>query len=176
MGQAIKLDGARDYVSVESAFDLPVYSVALWFQVEGGSGQRDVLSMYDGAAPPNHGILLEITAAEGLRFLHRAPLGATTGVDTTSSFTYTDGAWYHAAIVKSEAAVTIYIDGIQVATATDTNQFGAPLQRLLLGVLRHDSLSRYFPGALDEVGIYGRALSDGEIASLAGRTKPFDKL
>jgi len=146
---------------------------ALWFRVDGGTGQRDLLSIYDSAS--NHGILLEIAANEGLRFLHRAPLGATTGVDVTSDFTYTDGFWHHAAIVKSDTAVTVYVNGIPVATVANANQFGAPLQRLILGVLRHDSLTRYFPGAIDEVGIYSRALSDAEIASLAGRPKPFDK-
>ena len=175
VGQAIKLDGVRDYVSVDGPFDLPVYSTALWFRVEGGSGQRDVFSMYDGAATPNHGILLEVAANNGLRFLHRAPLAATTSVDTTSNFTYTDGSWYHAAVVKSDTAVTVYIGGIPAATVADTNRFGSSLQRLVMGVLRHDSLSRYLPGAIDEVGIYSRVLSDGEIASLAGRTKPFDK-
>ena len=72
VGQAIKLDGARDYVLVESTFELPVYSAALWFRVDGGSGERDLLSIYDSAG--NHGVLVEVRANSALRFLHRAPV------------------------------------------------------------------------------------------------------
>ncbi|MCH7919656.1 MAG: hypothetical protein IIC50_16930 [Planctomycetes bacterium] len=34
---------------------------------------------------------------------------------------------------------------------------------------------RYFPGSIDEVRIYDRALSDTEVAWLAGRSEPFDQ-
>jgi len=33
----------------------------------------------------------------------------------------------------------------------------------------------FFPGSVDEVRIYDRALSDGEIAWLAGKTEPVHK-
>ena len=46
---------------------------------------------------------------------------------------------------------------------------------MTIGVLKHDSLSRYFPGQIDEVYLYSRVLSPAEIASLAGLTKPVDQ-
>ena len=171
-GQAIKLDGARDFVQIESTFDLPAYSVALWFRVDGGTGNRDLLSMYNASG--GHGIFLEMTGAGQLRFLHRFPFG-TSGGTSIYSGTYDDGGWYHAVIVKSAETMMLYVNGLLVGTASDGTQFDQPLTMLAMGVLRHDSLSRYFPGALDEVYIYDRVLSEGEIAWLAGRTKPFDK-
>ena len=54
VGQAIKLDGLRDFVGVEATFDLPVYTATVWFRVEGGTAQRDILSIYDSAG--NHGM------------------------------------------------------------------------------------------------------------------------
>jgi hypothetical protein len=173
VGQAIKLDGLRDFVGVDATFDLPVYTAAVWFRVEGGTGQRDILSIYDSAG--NHGMLLEIAANNGLRYLHRAPVGPSGGTDVLSNYTYTDGAWYHVAVVKSADTKTLYINGIAAASATEPLAFGQTLQKMAIGVLKHDSLSRYFPGALDEVSLYSRALSDGEIAALAGRTKAFDR-
>jgi len=171
-GQAIKLDGIADYVQVESSFDLTVYSASLWFRVDGGTGERDVLSIYDNNS--DHGILLEVRSNGELRCLHRAPLGATTGSDIYSGGVYSDGNWYHAGLVKSAEAMTLYINGQVAGSAEDTTEFGQPLQYLLLGVLRHDSLERYLPGAIDEVRLYDRALSHGEIAWLAGRRNPFD--
>ncbi|UCD49514.1 MAG: hypothetical protein JSW27_18525 [Phycisphaerales bacterium] len=171
-GQAIKLDGIADYVQVESSFDLPVYSASVWFRVDGGTGERDVLSIYDNNS--DHGILLEVRNNGELRYLHRAPLGTTGGTDIYSGGVYTDGSWHHVGLVKSAETVTLYIGGRIAGSAADTTEFGQALQYLLLGVLRHDSLIRYLPGAIDEVFLYDRALSHAEIAWLAGRRLPFD--
>jgi hypothetical protein len=172
-GQAIKLDGARDFVLVESSFDLPVYTAAVWFRVEGGSGDRDLLSIYDTEG--NHGVLVEIQANGNLRFLHRAPIAGSGGVNIYSTNNYADGVWYHAAVVKSADRVTLYVNGQPANSGASDTQFGQPLQRLAIGVLKHDSLSRFFPGTIDEVYLYNRVLSDAEIGWLAGRTKPYDK-
>jgi hypothetical protein len=171
VGQAIKLNGATDHVVVEGTFDLPEYSAAMWFRVDGGTGARDLLSIYSGTS---HGVLLEVTDVGALRFVHRAPLGGSGGTDIRSNSKYADGAWYHLAIVKSATAATLYVNGVLASTAADSTQFDATLPRLVIGVLGHDRLSRYFPGAIDEVYLYNRALSQGEVASLAGRTAPFD--
>ena len=173
VGQAIQLDGARDYVMIESEFELPVYSAALWFRVDGGTGERDVLSVYDSTGA--HGILLEVRPDSSLRFLHRAPLGTGGGTDIFSDYVYDDGGWYHAALVKSADTATLYVDGIAAGSSEDATEFGQALQRLTLGVLKHDNLIRYLPGAVDEVYLYDRALSPAEVAWLAGRTQPFDR-
>lgn len=173
VGQAIKLDGARDHVTMEGSFDLPVYSAALWFRVEGGTGERDLLSIYDSSGA--HGVLMEVTAAGALRFLHRAPVGGSGGTNVYDRGKYDDGVWYHAAVVKSADTMTLYINGAQANSATSTTQFAQALTRMTLGILKHDNLSRYFPGEIDEVYLYNRALSQAEIAWLAGRTAPFDK-
>jgi len=171
-GQAIKLDGIADYVHVESSFDLPEYSASLWFRVDGGTGERDVLSVYDNNS--DHGILLEVRTNGELRYLHRAPLGSSSGADIYTGGDYTDGSWYHAGMVKSGDTVTLYLGGQVAGSGAGVAEFGLPLQNLLLGVLRHDELGRYLPGAIDEVNIYNRALSQGEVAWLAGRRAAFD--
>jgi hypothetical protein len=173
-GQAIKFDGARDYVLVEGSFDLPSYSAALWFRVDGGTAERDLFSIYDDSTG-GHGVLLEIRPNGTLRFLHRFPLGGSGGTDIYSDPTYDDGAWYHAAIVKSADTMMLYINGEPAGSAADDTQFDQPLQRIAIGVLKDSNLIRYFPGAMDEIYFYGRVLSQGEIAWLAGRTQPFDK-
>ncbi len=172
-GQAIKLDGVGDHIWVEGSFELPTYTAALWFRVDGGTGARDIFSMYDSNGA--HGILLEIPANGEIRFLHRAPLGTSTGTDLFSGGIYDDGAWYHAAIVKTADSTILYVNGVSAASGANEDAFGAPLQNLAIGVLKHDNLQRFFPGAIDEVYLYSRALSQAEIASLAGRANPFDQ-
>ncbi len=172
VGQAIALDGNADYVHVEGSYDLPMYSASVWFRVDGGTGERDIVSVYDSDGA--HGILLELRSNGTVRFLHRAPLGTSGGTDIYSVATADDGAWYHAGIVKTEQGTTLYLNGEIAGTADDSTEFGAPLQNLAIGVLKHDDLARYFPGSIDEVYVYDCALSHGEMAWLAGRTEPFD--
>jgi hypothetical protein len=72
--------------------------------------------------------------------------------------------------------MTLYINGESAGSRSDNiTQFDATLTWLAVSVLRHNSLSRFFPGALDELYLYGRDLSQAEVAWLAGRTQPFDK-
>lgn len=172
-GQAILLNGATDFATVESSLDLPVYSAALWFRVEGGTGQRCLLSLYDSAG--GHGLLAQIESDGTLRFLHRFPFGTSGGTDLRSAFSCADGTWYHAVLVKAPDTMTLHLNGMPAGSAPNTTRFDQALARLTLGVLKHDSLSRFFPGAIDEVRLYNRALSAGEIAALAGLTLPYDK-
>jgi len=176
VGQAIKLDGARDYVFSEGTYSLSSYTVALWFRVDGGTGARDLFSFYDELVA--HGILLEVTGTGTARFLHRAPVSATTpGTNVYTTSVYDDGAWYHVAAVKSATTMTLYINGEPAGSAADNTVFDKNLTRLTVGMLKHNTTTdtRYLPGAVDDLYLYGRDLSQAEIASLAGRTKPFDK-
>jgi hypothetical protein len=71
--------------------------------------------------------------------------------------------------------MTLYVNGQRVGSAADNTQFSQTLQRITLGVLKHDNLIRYFPGAIDDVYLYSRALTYGEVARLAGRTEVFSE-
>jgi hypothetical protein len=174
VGQAIQLDGARDYIDSLGTYNLPTYTVALWFRIDGGTGQRDLVSLYDELG--GHGILLEIGDPATVRFLHRAPV-STSGPASESIYstsTHDDGAWYHVAVVKSATTMSLYINGELAASAPNSTVFDKALAHLSVGVLRVDSLGRYLPGAVDDLYLYSRDLSQAEIASLAGRTQPFD--
>jgi len=172
-GEAIKLNGVGDFVSVETSIELPTYTAALWLRVEGGTGERDMLSIYDTDGA--FGILLAIRANGRVRYLHRFPVGVgSSGEDIDSNAGFDDGAWYHVAAVKSDTSRSLFINGQLISSVADDSQYDA-LQRITLGVLKHDNLIRYFPGELDEVYLYGRALSQAEVAWLAGKTTPFAK-
>ncbi len=173
VGQAILFDGVRDYVTTTGTFDLTAYTAALWFRVDGGADARDLLAAYNPTGYL-YGILLEITSDGQLRYLHRSPVAATGGANLYSNASYDDGAWHHVAIVQSGETMTLYVDGLPVASAA-ASPFDLALEKIAVGVLRSEETQRFFPGALDDLHLYNRALSDGEIGSLAGRTQPFDK-
>jgi len=175
LGQALKLRGLNDYVLIESSFVLPVYSAALWFRVEGGTGSQDLLSIHNSVGTSDmHGILLEVGSNGQLRFLHRFPFTAG-GSNLYTTTAYNEGTWHHVAVVKSADTMALYVDGQQAGSAADATQFDQPLGCITLGVLTRNQLLRYFSGSMDDVRIYDRALSPEEVAGLAQMTLPFDK-
>jgi hypothetical protein len=83
--------------------------------------------------------------------------------------------WYHvAATYDTTVGAQVYIDGVLDASnpntdGIDTNQFS-----MLIGE-NPEAVNRLFDGMLDEIMLYNRALSEGEILYLAGeRPAPVD--
>jgi hypothetical protein len=74
------------------------------------------------------------------------------------------GEWYHIAASHDGATVKCYLDGVETDSAPMTGIVGGP-SSLLIG---SDGWRSDWIGAIDEVAIYDRALSGGEILYLAG--------
>jgi hypothetical protein len=76
--------------------------------------------------------------------------------------------WKHLALVFSSTGVSFFVDGVKAATST-----ALTLRPADLGAFTNQWLGRsvftqdpYFAGQLDELRIYGRALSDAEVGVL----------
>ena len=161
-GGCLMFDGTDDYVFIDGKFKLPNYTMAVWFR-DDSPGQRDIISAY--APTVLHGILLEVGTDGRLRFLHRFPLGGAGGNSIYSPASYADGKWHHAAMTKSATEIVLYVDGKEVVRGPDTSVFGASdAFGIALGCLDNErALARMFLGAIDDLQIYYRALSAGEI-------------
>jgi hypothetical protein len=72
------------------------------------------------------------------------------------------GQWYHVAVTRDGDTFTLYLNGLQVSSANSDVTFFAPGHRLTIG----QGYATFFNGLIDEVGIYNRALSAGEIQSI----------
>jgi hypothetical protein len=79
--------------------------------------------------------------------------------------------WHHLAATFDGTTVTWYGDGLLTGSADvdNVNTSG----EIRMG--RRQDNENFFPGSVDEVRIYDRALSEGEIAWLAGRRMPAHK-
>ena len=161
------LDGteaAPEYVLIEGEFQVPVYTITIWFRIDGAMTESmDVFSAY--APGVAHGILLEVQNAGTLRYLHRYPLGTGGGTNIYTSTTYNDGAWYHAAMVKSVDTIKLYVNGELLDTAPDTSEFNpGDTFGVVLGILDHERApDRVMIGAVDDFRIYDRPMSQEEI-------------
>jgi hypothetical protein len=165
-GGVLTFDGVDDYVFIDGFYSVPVYTATLWFRVDGGTAQRDIFSAY--ARGVLHGIFLELQAGGTLRYLHRYPLGTGGGTNVYTTETYDDGAWYHVAMVKSVDTIALYVDGVEVASAADNSVFNpGDAFGVALGCLDNErGLARMFPGAMDDVRIYDRPMTQTEIQSV----------
>ena len=78
-----------------------------------------------------------------------------------------DGAWHMiAATYDGAGSLTLYADGVLDAfTFIDYNTVG---QNNYIGRSNHEGFERPFRGSIENVAIFGRALSSAEIAKLAG--------
>ncbi len=95
-------------------------------------------------------------------------IGSTGGDKTIQSLRkVTDGQWHHVAVTRSatSGAMAIYIDGTLDVTGTGTTGAKTAPPVLRLGSLQ--TAIHYFNGALDEVRLYGAAISAAEIYRLS---------
>lgn len=137
------------------------FTLSVWFQATSvDTGGAELLS-------GGNQYLLRI-GADTARFSKR-PAGASNSVqcDATGLSGHLDGKWHHLAAVQSRAGMKLYLDGIERCTNTrgeDVRYDGGPT--LFLG--RHPDTANYdFEGNLDDVRIYGAALSAGQVQGLA---------
>ena len=81
--------------------------------------------------------------------------------------TLAGGAWHHIVAVRDAAAaeIRIYVDGLKEGTSPLTFQdgFDSATAPLTLGWLTNPQRGYYFAGAMDEVALYSRELSENEI-------------
>ncbi len=174
----LDFDGTDDYVDVnyvsEDAFLLPRYTVTAWFRRDGSTDERNLISLFKPTGDyPLHGMVISLNSGEEgrVRYLNRFPFGGYSPAENIYStpYTYGIGQWHHAAVVRdSNTSRKLYIDGIEVGSSTeDIGAFNEHLQ-LFIGALRPGML-RDWNGAIDDVRIYNRPLSQTEILQVMNK-------
>ena len=171
----LDLDGTGDYVDLDQlaqgAILLPYYTISVWYRIDGGANKpRDIFSATSDARGLEHGVLLEITHRNRMRFLHRFPFGGREGANVNSPRDMTfdvSTTWHHVAGVRaSDDFMALYIDGVLIASNDkSTTSFDEPL-KVVLGTLRPTDRFRYWDGGIDDVLIYDRGLSAAEITAI----------
>jgi sialidase-1 len=166
IGGCLTFDGVDDNAFIEGNYDLPVYTICVWYQVNADVLKRmDLVSAY--APGVMHGVLLELNLDGTFRYLHRFPLGQSGGVNINTEEAYKDGKWHHVAIVKAPETITIYVDGVPVQTAEETSKSPGDTFGVSLGCLDNErALDRLLVGKLDDLRIYNAALTPDALKAI----------
>ncbi|MFD0318339.1 exo-alpha-sialidase [Streptomyces flavalbus] len=172
VGDALAFDGVDDAVRLpyrpELALGTRDFTASLWFRYTAESGEQPMLWM-GGIGLTQPQVWLRGEPANGVvRGLITTREGATT-VRTAhvSGAAHNDGAWHHVALRRGGGRLTLFLDGKAVSTedvsgsVSRNSPFGVHIGQRMDG-------RAFFTGAIDEVQVWNRALSDGEIGTLRG--------
>ena len=173
MGQAINFDGVDQYVEItgyKGILGPNPFSISAWIKTSGNGTMVGWGSTAGG-----------VTRVEFRVDQNR--LRCESSGNVQGNTTLPDDEWIHVAVTIKENAViddpdaTLYLNGL----ADNRQSTGSPNPLDMAAGFdvtigrRHSSGARWFLGSIDDVRIYDRTLSAGDVAGLAGRTQPFDR-
>lgn len=159
-GSALNFDGTNDYVDIAGNVDVTgTRTVSLWMLSRDVSQNNVVLYFVNSGSEQTDYIVIGTYVS--------AILASADNVNAASaqSSTISSNKWTHVTVTKTTADVTdIYINGV-VNTQAGTNQWGGAFAKRLFGDSYVTATLPLVPfnGLLDDVRIYNRALSAGEI-------------
>ena len=154
--QALSFDG-NDHLQTPVDSNLTALTLSVWFASNTRSGERSLVDS-DSGGPFGHSLILGYFNSDN-----------TLDVQFHDGFynspwALNDSNWHHAVAVIEPYVVRLYVDGKLVGiqnynrTSLDGSQFR---------IGRHNAADpHWFVGQIDDVRIYNRALSGGEIVSL----------
>jgi len=167
-GQALSFDGVDDYVDVPAAPALDTFplTVAAWIKTT-DTGLHGVINKYLPGSFNGYQIFTNGGSLCAWYFRDAADYVWDGTSCTLSTSGYNDGRWHHVAFVVDASGGSLYVDGIPKAARPWTGTAGPATTAAVLTFGRYPGIAApYFPGALDEVRIYNRPLSDDQVADL----------
>lgn len=167
------------YLSIpyNSAF-APVGAITLMAWVKPSSAVSGaIIQRVQTASTGNNIWSLELAATATL-LVPKFTLGTTTiglltrtyGMDTCSPTTATLplGTWSHVCATWNGATMTVYTNGVAVATTARTAAIGTSTSLVAIGAAYHSSgsIDTYLDGGLEDLRVFNRSLSPAEIATI----------
>src|SRR6266404_759654 len=167
VGQAFTFDGTDDSVSIPDSNDWNFGTGDFTFDFWEKSSDTDRISAL--AFDPNQGtsnLDFDFNDTFGLWVFWNSG-GGTNGVNAIqvgSPGDYTNDQWHHIALTRSGSTFTLYIDGVNVGTANDSEAIN--LSGANNNFIGSDSAGHFWNGSVDEVEIFNRALTADEVKGI----------
>lgn len=168
INNCLQFDGTNDCVSIANSPSVDLtknFTIAAWVRPDVVIGGLDKTIMAKAASGNSKQYQLMITAAAGAIYF-----GYETGGNNyaVAGGTATANVWQHVAVtVDSSRNIKVYLGGSVVANGTAPAEATVSTVGVAIGRNTYSSYY-YFDGNIDDVRIYNTALSDTEVAALAG--------
>jgi len=166
-GYAIDLDGAQDYITLgtDAAFNLTGdHSIEMWVKTSSAARRGLFHRLENGGAYPGYNFELGgFAGAAGQLAYYNGNTGWKYG---TSTNVINNGSWHHIVIVvDADVGGTFYKDGVADGDWADTTSGPPSAGAIAAEIGRSYAGGNFFLGALDEVRVYSKALSAGEVTA-----------
>ena len=157
---ALSFDGETTQVTVSNSPSLnPLNGITIAAWVNAGDWENTPRILEKGNSDDQYGLLIN-----GLGQLEFLLSGVTNG--TLVATPPSDSAWHHLAGTYDGSLMSLYIDGQLTAQQSASGSLAVTIDPLVIGNKLNGSLFFRYYGILDDVRIYGSALSASQIAQL----------
>jgi hypothetical protein len=169
--RSLDFDGTDDVVITpySPAFTTgDAFTWSLWFKTDTNQSGRGIFSARDTGKAGNP--LAEIYLASGqIQGLFRGADGVRR--DLLYTVNYADDEWHNVSIVIDDGEGIMYFDGVERSTFSGLNMnIDLSDVYLPIGASNYENtVQRFFQGKVDDVRVYNRALTAGEVSELAGK-------
>ena len=156
-GYAVSFDGTGDYLSVDNNASLDLssgnFTIEAWVYWTGVNSsatfvQKDGVNV---ASYPSYS--LDVNGANKVRFIVGSGNGTSSVQSLTSSVTLPTNTWVHLAAVKNGTNLSVYQNGINVASATQTATIINGNKPVLIGYQTSQPSSTYMSGSISNLRI-----------------------
>jgi len=167
VGGALAFDGDGDWVDLGNPADWPAgaaaRSMCAWAKLDDLTAVWHWIAAY-GSPATSQAMFLGSNGT--------ALYGGGYGNDVSVAGFWTTGVWHHIALTYDGVMARLYADGVEVASAAKTWNLVRSGARIGQQV---NDFSEFWDGTIDDMRVYSQTLSPGEVAGLAGQTKPRHK-
>jgi hypothetical protein len=167
-GQAVNLDGVDDFIAVPNMDVTGTgLTIAGWVKSSSFPASLDqrFLSKSTDTAEQSHYWMLGQTNNGQNRLRFRLKAGGTTTTLIASSGNLPLNTWYHVAATYDGTMMRLYLDGVEVGAVQKSGTLAASAA-VPVNIGRSPDGSNPMHGAIDDLRVYGRALSASEIGTV----------
>ncbi len=168
LNTSLLFKGGGDYVTLTNStnlFPTSNMTISAWVKKTGGNGnQRGIYSkmLYTSSTGKYKGFALLLDSNNKFSVLAANDSTIYAASKANTAIADSDSNWHHVVAVKTGGKFILYVDGAkqtESATSPITDSGAAPvIGRQLSNVANH-----YFVGNIDEVAVFTRAFTDGDV-------------
>jgi hypothetical protein len=161
----LSFSGAGQAVQIPSFGNFTTMTISAWVNRSSNPSARQTIVSYKEGNGVNMGFVLCYEGPTDFPRIYVQVNG--TWMNATSATAAPSGTWVHLAGWYDGANIRIYVNGVQAAqTAAAGTMTNNASQNCVIGA-RADAAQHFFPGRIDDVRVYSRALTATEIQVLA---------
>ncbi len=169
IGTAADFNGSSSYVRLPNNFiNSNDFTVSLWINASALGAYDSLFGAYGATPGVNYGWVIYLDNG-AVRFLSYSSNG---DMNFASSSTLSINTWYNVVLTYSASDCIIYINGVNDGNSVPPgNRVYTSAHPYVLGATDDNgTIVSYFPGKIDQVRIFNKALSSSEVTTLYGES------